>query len=286
MILKVDNLKNTALHYACRNGHLGVVRLLLHKDASNIEAVNNRNRTAFDEAAENGHTDIVAFMLEREDINPLHISKRNYTPLLWAAWTAKQDLIEMLMAVEGTDLNHVSTGRRTLFTIAAAVGLEDLCRKLVEKGIANGILPVTREGLSPLHCATESNKAGVVELVLEQPGVDKNGCSDQGFTPLCYAVRNESTKSVMTLLAHEVDVDRPDNRGGTPLLIAAQKTNEKIVRMLLNSGARAQLDEALELTLSKRDEEIARSLREAGAVERDEGFGLVELMAESLYLAL
>ncbi|KAH0171452.1 hypothetical protein KCU67_g2167, partial [Aureobasidium melanogenum] len=285
VVLKVDSHKDTALHHTCRCGHLGVVKLLLETNASNIEAVNNGNSTAFNEAASGGHTDIVAFMLQRDDVNPLHISRRNYTPLLRAAWTGKQDLIEMLMAVEGTDLRQMTTGGRTLFTIAASVGLEGLCRSLIEQGVANGILPVVGGGLSPLHCATESNKAGVIELVLEQPGVDKNVCSDHGFTPLWFAVRDEMAKSVMTLLAHQVDVDRPDDRARTPLLVAAQKSNEEIVRMLLNAGARAQLDEALEIALLNRDEEIVRILREAGAVEHDEGFGLDELMAESSYQA-
>ncbi|KAG9943476.1 hypothetical protein KCU85_g8660, partial [Aureobasidium melanogenum] len=285
VVLKVDNYKNTALHHACRNGHLGVVKLLLQNNASNIEAVNTQNDTAFDVAAEGGHTDIVAFMLERDDINPLHISRRNCTPLLNAAWTGKQDLIEMLMAVEGTDLRQVTTGGRTLFTIAAIVGLEGLCRSLIEQGIANGILPNFSGGFSPLHCATESNKAGVVELLLEQPGVDKDFCTHQGYTPLWHAVRNDKAKSVMTLLAHQVDINRSDNRGRTPLLVAAQKSNEEIVRMMLNAGARSQLDEALEIALTNRDVEIARLLRDAGAVEQDEGFGLEELMAESSYQA-
>lgn len=285
VVLKVDSHKDTALHYACRHGHLGVVRLLLQKNASNIEAVNSRNLTALDEAAESGHADIVAFMLRRDDIDPLRISRRNFIPLLRAAWTGDQDLIEMLMAIEGTDLTHTTTGGRTLFTIAASVGLEGLCRDLIQREIANVTLPDFSGGFSPLHCATESNKAGVIELLLAQPGVDKDVCTQQGYTPLWHAVRHEKAKSVMTLLEHQVDIHRSDDRGRTPLLVAVQKSNREIVRMLLNAGARAQLDEALEIALSYREEEIARLLREAGAVQQDESFGLEELMVESLYQA-
>ncbi|KAG9567301.1 hypothetical protein KCU71_g5177, partial [Aureobasidium melanogenum] len=283
--LKVNKHEDTALHEACRNGHLGIVKLLLQTNASNVGSVNHKNRTPFEEAAAGGHTDIVAFVLERDDINPLRVSRRNLTPLLWAAWTGKQDLIEMLMTVEGTDLRHTTTGGRTLFTIAASVGLEGLCRDLIDKGIANGTSPVAEGGLAPLHCATKSNKAGVIELVLAQPGVGKNICSDQGCTPLCYAVKKEKAKSVMTLLAHQVDIDRSDNRGRTPLLVAVQKSNEEIARMLLNAGAREQLDKALEIALLNRDEEMVRLLREVGAVEHDEGFGIEEFMIESLYPA-
>lgn len=280
IVLRADKRKNTALHCACENGHLAVVRLLLETDASNTEAVNNKNKTAFDLAAEGGYTDIVAFMLKRDDVDPLHISRRNYTPLMWAAWTGKQDLVEMLMAVEGTDLTSTSTGGRTLFTIAATAGLEDLCRTLIERGIANCTLSDIGGSFSPLHCATESNKTGVVELLLAQPEVDKNVRSEQGYTPLWYAVRTENQKSVMTLLAHHVDVDTPDHRGRTPLLVAAQKSNQEIAKMLLSAGAKAQLDDALEIALAKRDTEIVQLLRDSGANERDEDFGLEELMRE------
>jgi ankyrin repeat protein len=283
IVLKADKRKNTALHMACSNGHLGVVKLLLETDASNIEAVNSANRTAFDLAAEGGYTDIVAFMLKRSDVDALHISWHNYTPLLWAAWSGKKDLIEMLMAVEGTDLSRMTTGGKTLFTIAAALGLGDLCRDLIDRGIANVTRPDLGGAFSPLHCATDSNKAGMLELLIAQPGVDKNVRSRDGFSPLWYAVRGENVKSVMTLLSHHVDVDTPDNRGRTPLLMAVQKGNQEIVRLLLTAGAKAQLDEALESALAKRDKEIVQLLRDSGAAEHDEGFGLEELMTELEY---
>ena len=282
-VLRVSKQKNTALHSACRNGHLGAFKLLLETDDSNIDAVNNRNETAFDLAAEGGYTDIVAFMLKRDDVDPLHISRRNYTPLMWAASTGKQDLVEMLMAVEGTDLTNTSTGGETLFTIAAAAGLEDVCRSLIERGIANCTRPDLCGKFSPLHCATESNKAGVVELLLTQPGVDKNARTEEGYTPLWYAVRDGNPKSVMTLLAHHVDVDVPDHRGRMPLLVAVQKSNQEIAEMLLNAGAKAQLDDALEIALGKSDKEIVQLLRDSGAVEHDENFGLEELMTELAY---
>jgi ankyrin repeat protein len=280
IILRTSKRKRSALHMACFEGHLGVVKLLLETDASNIEAVDCTQRTPFDYAAQGGHTDIVALMLKRGDVDPLHVSKRKCTPLLLATWTGKQDLIEMLMAVEGTDLSRATTGGRTLFTAAASTGLEELCRNLIEKGIANGTLPILIGGFSPLHCATDSNKTGVIELLLMQPGVDKNVCSENGYTPLWHSVRKENAKSIMTLLAHHVDVDTPDDRERTPLLIAVQKSNQEIVKMLLNAGAKAQLNEALDIALAKRDKEIIQMLRDSGAVEHDEGFGLEELMME------
>jgi ankyrin repeat protein len=283
IVLKVEVHRCTALHIACAMGHLAAVKLLLETDASNIKAVDSGGRTAFDLAASGGYTDIVAFMLMRDDVDPLRISRRNYTPLLMAAVSGKQDLIEMLMAVEGTDLGRMTTGGMTLFTIAAAAGLEDLCRDLIEKDIPDVTLLASGAGLSPLHYATDSNKVGVVELLLAQPGVDENIRSHKGLTPLLYAVREENAKSVMTLLAHHVDIDAPDDRGRTPLLMAVLKRNQDIVRMLLKAGAKARLDEIFEVALSMRDKYIVQLFRDSGAVELDESFGLEELMTESAY---
>ncbi|THX86342.1 ankyrin [Aureobasidium pullulans] len=278
IIAVADKRKNTALHFACREGRLDVLKLLLDTDASNISAVNSRSYTAFDEAAKGGHTDIVAFMLARDDVDPHHRSARDDTPLLLAVYTGKKDLIEVLMNVEGTDLAHGSTGGMTLFKRAAFMGLASLCRTLIEKGVSDCTIPSKNGGFHPLHYAADSDDVEVIELLLSQPGVDKNAASINGYTPLCDAVRKGYVKSVETLLAHDVEVDTPDNRGRTPLLIAAQKSNQDIVKALLGAGAKAGLNEALSIALTNRDEEIVQLLRDAGAVEDLEGFGIEELI--------
>ncbi|THZ22360.1 ankyrin [Aureobasidium pullulans] len=278
IITAVDKRKNTALHFACREGRLDVLKLLLDTDASNIGAVNSKSYTAFDEAAKGGHTDIVAFMLARDDVDPHHRSVRDSTPLLLAVYTGKKDLIEMLMNVEGTDLAHGSTGGMTLFKMAAFMGLASLCRTLIEKGVADCTIPSKTGGFYPLHYAATSGNVEVIELLLSQPGVDKNVVSMNGYTPLCDAVRMGRGKSVETLLAHNVEVDTPDNRGRTPLLIASQKSNQNIVKALLGAGAKAELNDALSIALTNRDEGLVQLLKNAGAIEQDEDFGIEELM--------
>ncbi|THX14501.1 ankyrin [Aureobasidium pullulans] len=278
IITAVDKRKNTALHFACREGRLDVLKLLLDTDASNIGAVNSNSYTAFDEAAKGGYTDIVAFMLARDDVDPHHRSVRDSTPLLLAVYTGKKDLIEMLMNVKGTDLAHGSTGGMTLFKMAAFMGLASLCRTLIEKGVADCTIPSKTGGFYPLHYAATSGNVEVIELLLSQPGVDKNVVSMNGYTPLCDAVRMGREKSVETLLAHNVEVDTPDNRGRTPLLIASQKSNQNIVKALLGAGAKAELNDALSIALTNRDEGLVQLLKNAGAIEKDEGFGIEELM--------
>ncbi|THX57441.1 ankyrin [Aureobasidium pullulans] len=278
IIAVADKQKNTALHFACREGRLDILKLLLDTDASNISAVNSRSYTAFDEAAKGGHTDIVAFMLARDDVDPHHRSVRDSTPLLLAVYTGKKDLIEMLMNVEGADLAHGSTGGMTLFKMAAFMGLASICRTLIEKGVADCTIPSKTGGFYPLHFAVDSDDVEVIELLLSQPGVDKNAVSTNGYTPLCDAVRKGYLKSVETLLAHDVEVDTPDNRGRTPLLIAAQRRDQDIVKALIGAGAKAGLNEALSIVLTNRDEEIVQLLKNAGAIEKDEGFGIEELM--------
>jgi len=78
---------NTALTWAAKRGHEGVVRLLLErKDVDANTPDTKYGRTPLSWAAENGHEGIVRMLLERNDLNPkIANTGHGRTPLLWAA---------------------------------------------------------------------------------------------------------------------------------------------------------------------------------------------------------
>ena len=78
---------NTALTWAAKQGHEGVVRLLLERRDVNANIPDTKDgRTPLSWAAENGHEGVVKMLLERNDVNP-KIADIGHcrTPLLWAA---------------------------------------------------------------------------------------------------------------------------------------------------------------------------------------------------------
>jgi len=59
-----DNDGRTSLHLACQQGHLDLVRLLVHKGA-NIEAKSHEGSTPFRVACLNGHKEIARYLVDR-----------------------------------------------------------------------------------------------------------------------------------------------------------------------------------------------------------------------------
>jgi ankyrin repeat protein len=59
-----DALSNTCLHYSCAHGHLDLVRAVVARDASFVNAANNNGDTALHRAAWKGKAEVVEFLLQ------------------------------------------------------------------------------------------------------------------------------------------------------------------------------------------------------------------------------
>jgi ankyrin repeat protein len=68
-------------------------------------------------------------------------------------------------------------------------------------------------------------------------GADINAASDEGATPLVYAVANNSLSTVRKLLEHGADADRLTKSGESALLIAIRNQNPEITETLIRAGA-------------------------------------------------
>jgi ankyrin repeat protein len=111
---------------------------------------------------------------------------------------------------------------------------------------------------------TDDNLSAIVERLLDE-GCDVNAKNDNGCTPLHSYLSNK------------------EGKGSIVRLLLSRGANINILRMLMNAGAKAQMDEIFEVALSMRDKDIVQLLRDSGAVELDESLGLDELMTESVY---
>lgn len=69
--------------------------------------------------------------------------------------------------------------------------------------------------------------------------VDANKCNNNGWSPLHIASwnGNENTVTVKTLLKHGVSIDKCNEEGLTPLLVACSNGNKNIAELLTKAGA-------------------------------------------------
>jgi ankyrin repeat protein len=91
-----------------------------------------------------------------------------------------------------------------------------------------------RVGETPLMMAALKGELAVCQALIER-GAEVN--PGAGWTPLHYAAAGDALPVVQLLLGQGADVEARAPNGRTPLMLAAQHANEKVVDALLRAGA-------------------------------------------------
>lgn len=128
-------------------------------------------------------------------------------------------------------------------------------------------------GYTALLRALEKKNEAIAEVLLSQPQVDLNAQGFSGMTVLSWYVAAGREDKVQNLLARGANPRLSDRDGDTPLHIAAQRGNVRLIDMLLAAGADPNVKNKLGGTPLMwagvyGHEEAARLLLEKGADAR------------------
>jgi len=189
-----NNLGETPLHLAAKEGNLALQTLLQYQKRLNLNARDNNGNTPFMNACLHNHIDAVhRLLLSGASINQPDL--QNTTPVMAA-----------------TKLGH---NRIALFLLENKVGLDqpDL------------------QGNTLLHWAAVTNNVAVVRELLKRGRKvsSKNEVNNRKETPIFLAAKEGHTEIVRMLLEQNVDITIQDQRGRTCLTL---ETNQEISEML------------------------------------------------------
>lgn len=275
----------TPIHWAARQGHTSIIRMLLEKGA-NAKLLDPRRQTTLQCALSSGVEAAIRLLIEQGvDVNSA--DGLGQTALMSAVRDARAAVVDQLLSA-GADVNKSTVdGRSAVTALHYAVGKGNLgiIQALLVKGADVNFNKET--ALPPLHAAIGHNNLGAVEVLLRWKA-DVEIRNKEDFTPLQSAVSNGKRREIVEallkaganpnvadsqsgqtpifgavgqpklvelLLAHGAQANFPDRQGTTPL----ESINASLSSA--TSGQRPPFDRATQVALAESD----RLLRAAGA---------------------
>lgn len=255
----------TLLHEAAVVSDSAFVSILLDKGLR-VNARDGGGRTPLHIAAMAGNKPVAKALLDRgADIDPL--DRASQTPLHLAALGGQLAVVDLLIGSQAIVDAQRADGRTALH-IAAAAKNAAVALRLMEAGADVGV--TDKEGWTPLHSACSSGSKEIVEALLAR-SVSIEAIDRAGFTPLMSAIENGHMEIAELLLAkganpkvrvkdgrtalHFVcglpakpewieklialglEVEARDDKGSTPLMVAAIRARARSVETLLRHGA-------------------------------------------------
>lgn len=262
----------TPLSIACRSGHVKITKALLTHGADPDARLPGK-MTALMLASRGGNVDLCRLLIEH-DADVAATERAGQSSLMFAAAEGHADVINLLLD-NGAKLDRTLSSGFSAICFAARQGRIEATMTLLERGAdvnttmapkrTNGRNP--RKGMTPLMLAVESAHYELAMKLIHR-GADPNGESSE-YAPLhalCWvrrpgkgdnpagdpAPRGSGRLSSLDFVRQIVDAGADANlqlrrgkagkglinpRGATPFLLAAQRVDLPLMRLLLELGA-------------------------------------------------
>ena len=152
-----DGMGYTPLYWACEEGHLEVVKLLIQQEVGVPININPLLRLA----ARGGHTQLVKLLIGKgADVNARN--RDGNTSLHWAAEKGHIEVVKLLLE-KGANVNVQDIHGRTPLYWAAQYGYTEIVKLLLEKEA--DVNAKDNDGKTPLHSAALKGHSEVVKLL-------------------------------------------------------------------------------------------------------------------------
>ncbi|KAI9072244.1 hypothetical protein K1719_045793 [Acacia pycnantha] len=161
LAMTTDLSNSTALHTAAIQGHIEVVNLLLESDSNLAKIARNNGKTVLHSAARMGHLEIVKALLDKDPSTGFRTDKKGQTALHMAVKGHNEEILLELVKPDPSILGLEDNKGNTALHVATKKGrLQNVCPLLSMEGI--NVNSVNKAGETPLDIA---EKFGTPELV-------------------------------------------------------------------------------------------------------------------------
>lgn len=230
-----DVHQRTPLSYAAWNGHLPIVRGLIHAGAD-IHAQDDIGGTPISYAQCSSNMDLNHELLKNASAEEAQAMRNKL--LLLAATTGQERVIKMLLETEA-DLETTGAERKTPLLAAIHGRHVAVARHLLNKGANTEAKDAS--GYLPLQLAVLLDLPSLFDMLLEKGADIEVIASGKCETPvllLCGCIKTTRSLHMLRLLLDKgANIDARDKGSGTPLKNASKSGYEEEARLLLERNA-------------------------------------------------
>lgn len=212
---------STALQWAVYEGDVDRVKQLI-KAGADVNVANNYGALPMQLAAEVANLEMLEILL-KAGANVDSASQEGQTALMLVARTGNVEAAKLL-AKHGANINAIEQwGQQSALMWASARRHAAMMEELIQQGADINAQSIARD--YKRHVTKEGRAKSL---------------DSGGFTPLLYAIRENCKECVDVLIKHQVDLDKPDPEGVSPLLLSIQNSHWDIAKKLIIAGADVQ----------------------------------------------
>ncbi|XP_012081926.1 ankyrin repeat-containing protein At5g02620 [Jatropha curcas] len=243
-LLSIQNQEGeTPLYAAAENGNVGViVEMLGYMDLETASIPARNGFDPFHVATKQGHLEVLKELLHAFPNLAMTTDLTCTTALHTAATQGHIDVVNLLLETDSNLVKIARNNGKTALHSAARMGHLEVVRSILNKDLSTGHR-TDKKGQTALHMAVKGqNEEIVLELVKPDPSVM---CleDNKGNTALHIATKKGRTQNVRCLLSVEgININAINKAGETPLDIAEKLDNPELVSVLKEGGAISSKD--------------------------------------------
>eukprot|EP00761_Pharyngomonas_kirbyi_P010275 gb/GECH01010295.1/.p1 GENE.gb/GECH01010295.1/~~gb/GECH01010295.1/.p1 ORF type:complete len:447 (+),score=111.88 gb/GECH01010295.1/:1-1341(+) len=203
--------------------------------ARTIQIAQTRSSHPLISAVQNGNVERVKELLQTGEYNINDKDRFGSTPLHAACSSGSIELVQIFTSISDIDLNQKNATNDTPLSAACRSRQQDTALWLIEH--YSDHLDLNEGSMPPLHAALYNRQYELLEVLLSMPKVDVNAPMKYlEQTPLGFLCNNSRNLDIINYFlekAENVDINKMDQEGKSPLFIACQSSQIDIVERLL-----------------------------------------------------